>query len=430
MNRNFKTPNMMKWAKDLFPLCRSLTGKGTQATLRYFQKLNPSFKIIKFKSGKKVFDWKIPLEWNINDAFIKHESGKKFADFKKNNLHVVNYSLPIKKKLNKKNLIKNIYTQKGQPDAIPYVTSYYKKRWGFCLSENEFKKLPSGNYDAVINSSFKKGAMELMHAKIKGKSSKEIFFSSYVCHPSMANNELSGPVVLNALMLYLKKKYPVRKYSYRFVLLPETIGSIAYIAKFRAELKKNIIAGYNITCVGDRRAYSLVHTPSSKTLADVSLESALNGKKNVNEYPFLNRGSDERQYCSPLVNLPVCCFSRSKYYPEYHTDKDNLNFISQKGLSESLEIFQNIIDAFEIGLYPKTRIFCEPNLSKRNLYPSLSQKNSTHGNNMSEELKIRWNLIAYANGKNSIFFIGKLLKVKLRDLLEEYKRLKKEKIIS
>lgn len=430
MKRNFKTPNMMKWAQDLFPLCRSLTGKGTKITLRYFQKLNPNFKIIKFKSGRKVFDWKVPLEWNISDAYIKHESGKKFADFKKNNLHVVNYSIPIKKRLNKKELIKNIHTLKSQPGSIPYVTSYYKKRWGFCLSENEFKKLPSGNYDAVINSSLKKGTMELMHAKIKGKSKKEIFFSSYVCHPSMANNELSGPVVLNAIMLYLKKRYPIRKYSYRFVLLPETIGSIAYLSKFRSELKKNVIAGYNITCVGDQRSYSLIHSPSSRTLADISLKSALNGKKNVNEFSFLHRGSDERQYCSPLVNLPVCCFSRSKYYPEYHTDKDNLNLISQKGLSQSLEVFEDIIDAFELGLYPKTKIFCEPNLGKRGLYPLLSKKNSVDRNSMSEELRIRWHFIAYANGSNSIFFIAEVLKVKLRDLLEEYKRLKKEKIIS
>ena len=205
MTRNLKKPDMMKWAKELFPLCRSLTGKGTQLTLRYFKKLNPNFKIIKFKSGKNVYDWKIPLEWNISDAYLKHEKGKKFAEFKKNNLHVVNYSFPIKKRLNKKDLVKNIHTLKKQPDAIPYITSYYKKIWGFCMSENEFKKLPSGNYDVLIDSNFKKGAMELMHAKLKGQSKKEIFFSSYVCHPSMANNELSGPVVLNALLLYLKK---------------------------------------------------------------------------------------------------------------------------------------------------------------------------------------------------------------------------------
>lgn len=430
MTRNLKKPDMMKWAKELFPLCRSLTGKGTQLTLRYFKKLNPNFKIIKFKSGKNVYDWKIPLEWNISDAYLKHEKGKKFAEFKKNNLHVVNYSFPIKKRLNKKDLVKNIHTLKKQPDAIPYITSYYKKIWGFCMSENEFKKLPSGNYDVLIDSNFKKGAMELMHAKLKGQSKKEIFFSSYVCHPSMANNELSGPVVLNALLLYLKKKYPVRKYSYRFVLLPETIGSIAYISKFRSELQRKVIAGYNITCVGDRRSYSLVHTPSSTTLADVSLESALFGKKNVKEYSFINRGSDERQYCSPLVKLPVCCFSRSKYYPEYHTDKDNLDFISQKGLSESLEVFEDIIDSFELGLYPKTKIFCEPNLGKRGLYPLLSKKSSTDRNLMSEELKIRWNFIAYADGSNSIFSIAKILKVKLKDLLQEYKRLKKENIIS
>ena len=196
---------MLKWAKILFPICRSLTGKGTQKTLRFFKKINNEFKLIRFKSGTKVFDWKIPLEWNIRDAYIQHSNKKKFAEFKKNNLHVVGYSSPINKIINKKDLLKNIYTQKNQPNAIPYVTSYYKKRWGFCMSENMKKKLPNGKYKVLIDSNLKKGFLELMEAKIKGNSKKEIFFSSYVCHPSMANNELSGPVLLNAILKYIKK---------------------------------------------------------------------------------------------------------------------------------------------------------------------------------------------------------------------------------
>ena len=425
MSKNHKIPNMMKWAKDLFPLCRSLTGEGTKKTLRYFKKLNPSFNIIKFSSGKKVFDWVIPDEWNISDAFIEHESGKKFAEFKKNNLHVLGYSIPIDKRLNKSELLKNIHTQKNQPEAIPFVTSYYKKRWGFCMSQKDFNRLPKGKYRALIKSSLKKGSLELMHSKIKGKTKKEIFFSSYVCHPSMANNELSGPVLLNAILLYVKKNYPNSYYSYRFVLLPETIGSIAYISKFKNELKKNVIAGYNLTCVGDRRAYSITNTPSANSLADESLESALLGKNKVKKYSFLQRGSDERQYCSPLVNLPVCSFSRSKTYPEYHTSKDNLKIISQKGLQESLEVFKNIIDAFELGLTPKTKIFCEPNLGKRGLYPTLSKKDSYENTTVQN----RSNLISYSNGINNIFKISKILNLELQILLEEYRRLKKEKIL-
>ena len=255
---------MIKWAKDLFPICRSLTGEGTKKTLNYFLRLNPEFKFIKFKSGKKVFDWVIPLEWNIKDAYIQHKSGKKYAEFKKNNLHLVGYSTPINKYLTKNELLKKIHTQKDQPDAIPYVTSYYNKNWGFCLSENQKKKLPNGKYKVRIDSSFKKGHMNIVHALLKGKKKKEVFFSSYVCHPSMANNELSGPVLLNAIMLYIKSKYKKTKYSYRFVLLPETIGSIAYLSKFKNTLKKKVICGFNLTCVGDERSYSYVSSPKEK----------------------------------------------------------------------------------------------------------------------------------------------------------------------
>ncbi len=419
---------MLKWAKELFPLCRSLTGEGTKKTLRYFKLINKEFKIITFNSGKKVFDWTIPLEWNIKDAFIQHiKSGKKFAEFKKNNLHIVGYSIPVKKILSKKKLIKNIYTQKGQKNSIPYVTSYYKKNWGFCLSENDLKKLPNGDYKVFIDSVLRKGTMELMHANFKGKSNKEIFFSSYICHPSMANNELSGPVLLNAIMLYLKSNYKKTKYSYRFVLLPETIGSIAYISKYKRILKKNIIAGYNLTCVGDERNYTIINTPSGQTLADKALESALFGKKNLKKYSYLLRGSDERQYCSPGVDLPVCCFSRShdKDFPEYHTDKDNFKLVTQKGLSDSFDVIKDLIDAFELGIYPKTLITCEPNLGKRNLYPTLSRKGA-----YDKAVYNRTHLIAYSNGKNNIFDISIKLKIKLRTLLTEYKLLKKNKILN
>jgi aminopeptidase-like protein len=421
---NKKNITMIKWAKDLFPLCRSLTGEGTRKTLVYFKNLNKEFTFLKFKSGEKVFDWEIPLEWNIVDAYIQHESGKKFCEFKKNNLHVVGYSTPIKKLLKKKDLLKNIYVQNDQPDSIPYVTSYYKKRWGFCISKNELKNLPEGNYTAYINSSLKKGKLDLMHAKINGSSNKEIFFSSYVCHPSMANNELSGPVLLNAIMLYLKNKYKKRKYTYRFVLLPETIGSIAYLSKFKNSLKKNVLAGYNLSCVGDERNFSIIKSPNENTISDISLEAALIGKKNVKTYSYLERGSDERQYCSPLVNLPLSGFSRSKEFPEYHTDKDNFSVVTEKGLNGSLEVFKNIIDCFETSVYPKTKIVCEPNLGKRNLYPTISQK-GTHGS----EIKNRLDIIALSNGKNSVFEISKTLNVNLQLVLEELITLKKNKII-
>lgn len=424
INKRREGKLMLKWAKILFPICRSLTGKGTQRTLRFFKNINSEFKIINFRSGDKVFDWKIPLEWNIRDAYIQHSSKKKFAEFKKNNLHVVGYSKPVNKIISKNDLLKNIYTQKNQPAAIPYVTSYYKERWGFCMSEKMKKKLPNGKYKVFIDSDLKKGFLEVMQAKLKGKSKKEIFFSSYVCHPSMANNELSGPVLLNAILKYIKEKYPKRKFSYRFVLLPETIGPIAYLSKFKNLLKKNVICGFNLTCVGDERAYTMVETPNGNTLADRALKSSLKNKKNFKKYSFLERASDERQYCSPLINLPVCSFSKSKNYPEYHTNLDNFKVVTEKGLQESFNVFKNIVDAIEIGLHPKTKINCEPNLGKRHLYPTLSQKGI-----YNSEIKNRMNLIAYSNGSNDIFKISNLLNENLETICKEYKILKSKNIL-
>ena len=414
---------MLKWAKDLFPLCRSLTGNGTSKTLKYFQKINTKFKIIKFRSGKKVFDWVIPKVWNIRNAYLEHESKKRYAEFEKCNLHIVGYSQPVNKKIKKNELIKNIFTQKNQPDSIPYVTSYYKKKWGFCMSEKQKNKLPNGEYRAFIDSDLKNGSMEIMHANLKGKNKNEVFFSSYVCHPSMANNELSGPVLLNALIKYIEEFYPKPNYTYRFVLSPETIGSIAYLSKFKETMKKNIICGFNLSCVGDNRAYSLIHSPSEITLADQALKSALIGKKNIKYYSFLERGSDERQYCSPKINLPFCGFSRSKDYPEYHTNKDDFKVVTEKGLQGSFEVMKNIIDTFENDPFPKTQIYCEPNLGKRNLYPTTSQKGV-----YTKEIKLRSDLIAYADGKRSIFEISNLLNLNLKEVCEQYKILKENKI--
>jgi len=415
---------MINWAKDLFPICRSITGDGTRKTLSYFEKLNPEFKRLKFKTGQKVFDWSIPKEWNIKNAYIEHSSGARFGEFNKCNLHIVGYSKPVNINISKKELLNYIYTQKDQPNSIPYVTSYYKERWGFCLSENQKQKMPDGDYKVVIDSSLKKGNLDMSHAILKGKHKKEIFFSSYICHPSMANNELSGPVLLNAIMLYIKSTYPRPKFTYRFVLHPETIGSIAYLSKFLKILKSNIICGFNLTCVGDERAYSYVSSRNGDTIADQALRSALIGLTNVKKYSFLDRGSDERQYCSPGIDLPLCAFSRSKNYPEYHTNKDNFDVVTQEGLMGSFKVMKDIIDALEIGIYPKTNTLAEPSLSKRGLYSTISQKGKH-----DDARKLRMNLIAYSDGKTSIFKIAELLNVSLNKLCKEYNILKSKKVL-
>jgi aminopeptidase-like protein len=241
----------------------------------------------------------------------------------------------------------------------------------------------------------------------------------------MANNELSGPVVLNKLILFLKERFKKLNYSYRFVLLPETIGSIAYLSKYKNHLKKNVICGYNLTCLGDKGNFSYIKSRNGNTLADSAIESSLKDYKKHKAYSYLQRASDERQYCSPGIDLPLCSFSRSLDYKEYHTNKDNLKIISQKRLEESLDVLKNIIIALELGLYPKTKILCEPNMGKRGLYPLISKKN-TH----NDELKLRMDLISYSDGMRNIFEISNLIKQPLSQIIKEYKNLKDHKIIS
>jgi len=421
-----KNLDMYSWMKELFPVCRSITGNGIRYSLNYFEKINPEFKRLKFKSGIKVFDWIIPKEWNIRDAYIKHEkSGKKFAKFKDSNLNIVGYSISKNEKISKKQLLKKIYTLKKQPYATPYVTSYYNKDWGFCMSEKNKKKLPEGNYKVFIDSELKNGTLDLSHALIKGKSKKEIFFSSYLCHPSMANNELSGPVVLNKLMQYIKFNFKKLNYSYRFVLLPETIGSISYLSKFRKHLKKYVICGYNLTCLGDKGNFSFIESRNGDSLADLALEAALREKIKYKKFSYLHRASDERQYCSPGIDLPLCSFSRSLNFKEYHTDKDNLNIVNQKNLNQSLNVLKNIVNAFEAGLIPKRNIFCEPNLGKRGLYPLISKKN-----NQNNIIKLRMDLLSFSDGKKNIFEICNLIKQPLSKVIDEYENLKKHKLIT
>ena len=412
--------------RNLFPICRSITGDGIRKTLKYFENFNSEYKRIKFKSGEKVFDWEIPEEWNIKNGYFEHiETGLKFADFKKNNLHIVNYSQPVDIILDFEELKQRIHCSDVDNEFIPYVTSYYKKYWGFCLSKKEFDILPSGNYRVFIDSNFKKGTLDLSHAIFKGKSKKEILLTSYVCHPSMANNELSGPVVLNAILDYLKNKYKKTNYSYRFLMIPETIGSIAYLSKNLNKLKKNVICGFNLSCVGDERAYSYIKTPFENTLADKAIKAALIGKTNVKEYSYLERGSDERQFCAPSVRLPLCTFSRSKFgeYKEYHTSADNLNLVTERGLQDSFEVIKSIIDCFELGLFPKVNVIGEPQLGKRGLYPQISMVNKKH------PASKRMDFLTYADGNTSIFDIANITNIPLNELCVEYQKMKDSGII-
>src|SRR3989344_3143261 len=255
---------MYELAERIFPICRSITGKGLRKTLRTLQEHIPLV-IHEVPSGTKVFDWTVPKEWNIKDAYIITPEGKKIAEFKKNNLHVVGYSTPIDKEVSLAELEKHLCSFPEQPDAIPYVTSYYKAYWGFCLTHRERQSLKDGTYHVVVDSELKDGSLTYGEIIIPGSSKKEILLSTYVCHPSMANNELSGPVVVAHIAKWIASA--PRKYTYRIIFIPETIGSLSYLSKHLREMKENSIAGFNLTCVGDDRAFSYLPSRNGETRA-------------------------------------------------------------------------------------------------------------------------------------------------------------------
>jgi aminopeptidase-like protein len=336
------------------------------------------------------------------------------------------YSEPVNKILSRNELLKKIHSHPFDKTAIPYVTSYYKRNWAFCMSTEQVESLPDGNFRVFIDSEHQDGDLCLQEAVIKGSSEKEIFFSSYLCHPSMANNELSGPVLLSKLMDYVKS-FENSFYTYRFVLLPETIGSIAYLSMRQDLLKKNVVCGYNLTCVGDERAYSHVESRYGNNLSDIALRSALKNLPNVINYSFLERGSDERQYCAPGIDLPLCTFCRSKFgkYPEYHSSKDDFSIVTEKGLAGSFEVMKTIIDCFEFGLFPRIKVLGEPQLGKRGLYPNTSVLH-----NGVRPAELRMNIIAYCDGQATIFDIASRLDVSVQVVLEELKLLKSHDLIS
>ena len=417
---------MLSWAKSLFPINRSITGPGVRETLEFLKEINPSLEVRSVPSGRQIFDWTIPDEWNIRDAYISHvESGRKFAEFSLSNLHVVSYSTPVNEEMELGDLLPHIYTLPDQPELVPYVTSYYRRDWGFCMSENDKRMLPSGKYRVLIDSELYRGELNYGEAVIPGKLRDEVFFSSYICHPSMANNELSGPVVLSALLKLVgaTKKKPL--YTYRFALVPETIGSLSYISRNFRTLRRHMVAGFNLSCVGDNRQFSHVESRLGSSLADFALSAALQGKSPSVRYSFLERGSDERQYCAPGIDLPVVGFCRTKYgeYPEYHTDADNFDVVTSEGLEGALQVLTELIEAFEFGLFPRAVNKGEPQLSKYGLFPQ------TGPNRTYENLRLRLDILSYADGYHSTFDIALLLRVPLSDVIAELKLLERNGLI-
>ena len=395
--------DLLKFCKDLYKLPRSLTGKGVVKTLEYIQEIIP-IEIKQVKSGTKVFDWTVPPEWNIRDGYvIEISTGKKVIDFKSHNLHVVGYSEPIQDELSFEELERNLYYLKDQPDAIPYITSYYSKRWGFCLSFNDFKKLDKNSrFRVFIDSEFKEnGNLTYGELIIKGEVEEEIFFSSYVCHPHMVNNELSGPSVLTGIAQhYISGE---NYYTKRFVLVPETIGSLVYLNSNLAIMKDKIIAGFNISCVGDQRMWGYLPSRNGMTLTDKLVKFVFKdlGIKYKKFCWYEDRGSDERQYCMPGIDLPVVNVTRSKWdeYQEYHTSLDNFDLVTKKGLDQSFDFYLNCVKVLEVNRKYVLKVLGEPQLGKRGLYPNVSHKNTWI------KVKTLCNVISMCDGENDLIDI-------------------------
>ena len=355
MSECFEGKEMYEFAERIFPICRSITGEGVRETLshitEFVKKSGVDLVINNIPCGSKVFDWTVPKEWVIREAYIENEAGEHIIDFKKHNLHVMGYSHPVDKWVSLDELKEYVFTQKDQPDVIPYVTSYYNERIGFCMTERQLEGLPEGRYHMFIDSEFIDGKLTYGEAFIPSTEgvSEEVFFSTYVCHPSMANNECSGPALACELIKHVSAMTK-RRYNYRFVFIPETIGSITFLSQDNnlKNLQQNMVAGFNLSCVGDNYDYSIVESRYADTLSDKVLKNILkfhtNGKYST--YSFLKRGSDERQYNAPGVDLPVVCFCRSKFceFPEYHTSADNMDYVSPEGFQGSFDVMKNVID--------------------------------------------------------------------------------------
>ena len=409
---------MYDFAGELFPIGRSLTGEGVRTSLQMIKEQVPELEIKSVARGAQVFDWTVPQEWEIREGYIEDEAGNRIIDYRKNNLHVMGYSVAVDKYVSLEELLQYIKVEEQQPEVIPYVTSYYSRRFAFCMSKKQRDSLKPGTYHMVIDSRHFDGELNYGEILLPGASEKEVLLSTYICHPSMANNEVSGPVLTTWLAKWLKTLD--RRLSYRIVIVPETIGSIAYLSHNLAQMKQNTIAGFVLTCVGDDRTYSYLETRKADTLTDRVMRNVLGfAYPAYKTYSFLERGSDERQYNAPGVDLPVCDFCRSKYaeYPEYHTSADDMSLISPEGLEGSYKVMQQVIRALEYNNYYRVTCLCEPQLGKRGLYPTESRKG------IYAEVKKLTNLIAYADGTEDLISISTRIGVPVEELIPNIDKL-------
>lgn len=412
----------------LWPITRSLTGDGNRESFNILSEI-VDLEIREVPCGTACFDWNVPPEWNIKEAWIKDSHGNIIVNFKENNLHVLGYSEAVHTTLTLDQLKSHLYSLPDQPDLIPYLTSYYKRRWGFCISHNQLSNLdPNEEYEVFIDSSLdENGSMTVGEAIIRGESEKEILISTYICHPSLANNELSGPLVAAFIYKELRKKKNL-KYTYRFAFVPETIGSIYMLSVNGEHWKSNMHAGFIITCIGDNGDFTYKKSRQGDAVPDRVVNEVL--KQTETGFQILDfspRGSDERQYCSPGFDLPVGSLMRTMYgqYEEYHTSADNKEFISFEAMEKSVQKYLEVIEVIEKNeKYINTLPYCEPQLGKRGLYPTLGSQKET-----KEFLEaIMW-VLNLADGKHDLIDISKRSKISVSKLIPVVDQLLNEGIL-
>lgn len=445
-----KTQSLIsQWTTDadellhrLFPICRSITGDGLRQTLQILSEYTP-FDLHEIPSGTQCYDWTIPDEWNVRDAYIEDSSSRKVVDFRVSNIHLVNYSTPINAVMPFSELAPHLYTLPAMPDAIPYRTSYYKRTWGFCLSQEQFNRLDQNDaYHVVIDATLAPGALTYGDIVLGGSSGQEYLITTYCCHPSLANDNLSG-IILWALLLKEMRGCSLR-HSYRFVIAPETIGSLVYISQ-NEEKVKNLAGGLVVTTVAGPGKFGYKHTWRGNHLIDRVVERTFHELKlDAIDYPFDISGSDERQYSTPGLRIPLGTISKDKYYeyPYYHTSLDNLDFAKAGNLIQTLQLHLLAIEKLEQNItYRSLNPIGEPMLGKRGLYPALggairqqaaanmagdttpaADANSFEVTYGKELDAILW-LLFYTDGKTSLLDIAEKTSLPMQQLFEVAQKL-------
>lgn len=367
------------WMDELWSYPRSLTGVGVTQTLAWIQKQIGTLDIHAEATGSQVMDWQVPPVWEVEHATLHDPSGRCVADWSRRRIELVGYSEPFQGQLSLDDLQRHLYSLPDQPNAIPYVTSYYAPRWGFCVSQKVRDSLTEGLYTVDIRSRLVPGVMQWGEWVLPGETTDEVLLSTYICHPDMANNELSGPMVCTALAQWLKTR--PRKKTYRMVFLPETIGSLAFLAKRLPHMKQHLKAGYVVTCVGDNRAWGLVPSRTGGAADRMAHAQLQDDGVAYTHWSWMDRGSDERQYCAPGVDLPVASVVRSRYgtYPEYHTSLDDRTLVTGSNLVESTAFYTRLLDRIDQADFPQSAVLGEPQMGRRGLYPTLSAKGSATG---------------------------------------------------